>query len=486
MAVTADRRVDVLIVGAGLSGIGAACQVKDRFPDRSVELLEARAVSGGTWDLFRYPAVRSDSDMFTLGYSFEPWLEQQAIADGPSILRYVRETSTRRGIDSLITFGRRALRATWSTRDAEWLVETSDPSGTATETIRCSWLWGATGYYRYDAGHRPAFEGEEDFAGQILHPQQWPDEVTLEGKRIVVIGSGATAVTLVPALARLGAQVTMLQRSPSYIVSRPDVDATAQRLRRLLPQRLAYQLVRAKNIATSLLSFQLSKHAPTLVRTAIVKAAARQLPEGYDVTRHFSPSYDPWDQRVCVTPNGDFFRAIRDQGVEVITETIDRLDERGIVLSSGQQLDADLIVTATGLQMELLGGIELIVDGSPVDVSNTVAYKGSMLSGVPNLSLSFGYTNASWTLKADLIAEWTTRLFKKMDRVGARIALPRVPDASVARRRFMDLDSGYVLRSAEALPKQIGKRPWAIHNNYLADLWLFRFGSLDRELELLP
>jgi len=484
MASTLPEHVDVLIIGAGLSGIGAACHLSISRPETSFAILEARGATGGTWDLFRYPAVRSDSDMFTLGYSFEPWRDPKAIADGPSILRYIRETATRHHVDEKIYLNRRAARAGWRGVEARWTVEIERTDVEATEQITASFLWSATGYYRYDHGYQPDLPGQESFTGPIVHPQAWPEDLDVADKRIVVIGSGATAVTLVPALARSAASVAMLQRSPTYVVARPDTDTVADRLRRWLPARAAYALIRAKNVTSSMLSFQLSRRAPGLVKKAMLSDATRRLPPDFDVATHFSPSYDPWDQRICLVPNGDLFTAISSGTASVVTDQIDHLDATGIQLVSGRHLDADIIVTATGLTMLALGGLELEVDSAPVDYAEAIAYKGAMLCGVPNLIMSFGYTNASWTLKADLIAEYLCRLLAFMEERGATICTPRAPGSSMPRSRFMELESGYVLRSADELPKQGSRRPWLIYQNYLRDLWLYRFSRIDDEMDL--
>ena len=476
---------DVLIVGAGLSGIGAACVLAKEHPERRVLLLEARDDLGGTWDLFRYPAIRSDSDMFTLGFGFSPWDGARAITNGDEILEYLRSTATRFDVLSKISFHRKVLSASWDSLSARWTVHVLHLDDGSEETLTCRWLWGATGYYRYERGYRPDFVGEERFKGTFVHPQFWPEDLDVAEKRVVVIGSGATAITLVPALAELGAQVTMLQRSASYVVSRPTVDAGAKRLRPWLPTNIANSLLRARSIVGGVITNSLSRYWPSLIRKAIIEGARRQLPEGYDVDRHFSPAYNPWDQRVCLTTDGALFKAICAGTVVVATDTIDHFEETGIVTSSGEHLAADIVVTATGLEMRVLGGIELTVDGTVIVPATAVSYKGSMLCGVPNLTLTFGYTNASWTLKADLIATWTSRLFREMDRRGVRRAVPRPPSPALPRLRYMDLSSGYVLRAAAELPKQVNRRPWAISNNYLKDWWLFRAGRLDEELDLL-
>jgi cation diffusion facilitator CzcD-associated flavoprotein CzcO len=478
----AARHVDVLVVGAGLSGIGAACHLQRECPDKSYAVLEAREAIGGTWDLFRYPGVRSDSDMFTLGYSFRPWTDPRAIADGPAIREYVRDTAREFGVEEHIRFRTRVVAASWSTEDSRWTVtaERTDAGGTVTETWTCSWLSVCSGYYRYDQGYRPAFPGEERFAGRIVHPQHWPEDLEWAGRRVVVIGSGATAVTLVPSLAERAAHVTMLQRTPTYVVSLPGRDALAERLRRRLPDRVVYPVVRWKNVLASMASYQLSRRRPELMKRLLAKAAAKELPGGVDVGTHFAPPYDPWDQRLCVVPDGDLFRVLREGTASIVTDRIATFDETGIVLESGEHLDADVVVTATGLQLLPVGGMRLAVDGQDVDLSETVSYKGFMVSGVPNLAMTVGYTNASWTLKADLVARYVCRLLTHLDRHGYAAATPLAPPEGGAEP-FIGLSAGYVQRSLTALPMQGSRAPWKLHQNYVRDLLLMRRGPLEDE-----
>src|SRR5512139_293390 len=421
------EHVDVLIVGAGLSGIGAACHLQDEAPGRSFAILEARGAVGGTWDLFRYPGVRSDSDMFTLGYRFRPWTQPKAIADGPSIRAYIDDTARERGVDERIRFHHRVVRAEWSTEDARWTVVAE--VGATGETVRmtCSFLSVCSGYYRYDEGYTPELPGVDRFTGELVHPQHWPEDLDYEGKRVVVIGSGATAVTLVPAMAEQAGHVTMLQRSPSYVASIPARDPLADLLRRRLPTRLAYPLVRWKNVLVSMVSFQLSRRRPALMKALLRKGAQRLLPEGYDVDTHFAPAYDPWDQRLCLVPDGDLFKAIRRGRATVVTDRIETFTERGLRLESGAELEADIVVTATGLNLLPAGGMTIVVDGREVDLSRTVSYKGMMLSGVPNFALTLGYTNASWTLKADLVAQYVCRLLNHMGINGYQVVTPQPP-----------------------------------------------------------
>ncbi|MGY1744366.1 flavin-containing monooxygenase [Blastococcus sp. SYSU D00695] len=480
MTAETAEHVDVLIVGAGLSGVGAACHLERERPGTGYAILEARAAIGGTWDLFRYPGIRSDSDMFTLGYSFRPWTDPQAIADGPSIRRYVEETAREYGVDQRIRYRHRVLSAQWSSADARWTVTAERTDTGETVTLTCSWLSVCSGYYRYDEGFSPRFAGAETFRGQVVHPQHWPEDLDVTGKRVVVIGSGATAVTLVPSLAGQAAHVTMLQRTPTYVISLPGRDKLAESLRRVLPERVVYPVVRWKSLLASMASFQLSRRRPALMRKVLRAAQERQLPAGFDLDTHLTPPYDPWDQRLCVVPDGDLFRAIRREQASIVTDRVVRFDETGIVLASGQHLDADVIVTATGLNLLPIGGMTLTVDGAPVELSETVSYKGMMVSGVPNFTMTIGYTNASWTLKADLVARYVTRLLAHLERTGTAIATPLAP-ADPERAPFLGLTSGYVQRSLDLLPKQGGRAPWKLHQNYVRDLLLLRRGPVEDE-----
>ncbi len=472
--------VDVLIVGAGLSGIGAACHLRRRCPDKSFAVLESRGAIGGTWDLFRYPGIRSDSDMFTLGYAFRPWTEAKAIAEGDAIRRYVRETARDHGIDRHIRFHHRVEHAQWSGRDARWTVRAQRTDTGETVSLTCSFLFTCAGYYRYDEGYAPQFPGTDRFTGRIVHPQHWPDDLDYAGKRVVVIGSGATAVTLVPAMAREAAHVTMLQRSPSYILTLPSKDRIADALRRRLPARAAYPVVRWKNVLLSMLSFQLSRRTPRLMKALLRKGVVAQLPAGYDIATHFTPRYNPWDQRLCLVPDGDLFKAVGSGRASIVTDRIDAFTAGGVRLVSGTELPADVVVTATGLNLLAIGGMTLTVDGTAVDLGRTVAYKGMMLSGVPNFALTIGYTNASWTLKADLVSEYVCRLLNHMDRHGHQVCMPVAP-ASDDLAPIIDFTSGYVLRSIDMLPKQGPAAPWRLHQNYPRDLLMMRHGRLDDE-----
>jgi cation diffusion facilitator CzcD-associated flavoprotein CzcO len=478
VAAASPEHLDVLIVGAGLSGIGAAWHLQDRCPGKRYAILEARGDLGGTWDLFRYPGIRSDSDMHTLGYRFKPWTRSKTITDGPSILEYVRETAREAGIEPKIRFRHRVVAASWSSEDSRWTVEAERPETGERVTLTCDFLWTCSGYYRYDEGFTPRFEGEERFPGPVIHPQHWPEDLDYSGKRVVVIGSGATAVTLVPAMAEKAAHVTMLQRSPTYIASLPAEDRIATRLRRLLPDRVAYVLVRWKNVLIQTLFFQLSRRRPELVKRFIRKGVERSLPPGYDIDKHFKPEYNPWDQRMCLVPDGDLFRALSSGEASVVTDTVKSFTERGIALDSGEQLEADVIVTATGLNLLFLGGIELRVDGEPVDLPSRMTYRGMMLSGVPNLAFTVGYTNASWTLKADLTSEFVCRLLRHMDAGGHASVLPEA-DPSVEQAPLLDFTSGYVLRSLDRFPKQGSVEPWKLRQNYVFDIGTIRRGSLE-------
>jgi monooxygenase len=469
----AHEHVDVLIVGAGISGIGAACHLEARCPGKSYAILEARDDIGGTWDLFRYPGIRSDSDMHTLGYVFRPWTEAKAIADGPSILRYLRDTARDHGVDQKIRFNHRVVRAEWSSDDTRWTVEIERGEEREKVHMTCGFLFMCSGYYRYDEGYMPEFEGMERFGGRIIHPQHWPEGVDYAGKRVVVIGSGATAVTLVPAMAETAAHVTMLQRSPTYIASLPAEDPIANFLRRVLPVRAAYFLARWKNVFMMMLVFRLSRRRPALVKKLIRRGVERRLPPGYDIDTHFKPKYNPWDQRMCLVPDGDLFIAIGDGRASVVTDQIETFTEKGLRLASGRELEA------TGLNLLLLGGVQLSVDGSEINLSRALTYKSMMLSGVPNMALAVGYTNASWTLKCDLTAEFVCRLLNHMDQRGYNQCVPVNEDPSIEEVPFIDFSSGYVLRAIDQFPKQGSREPWRLRQNYPRDILTLRYGELE-------
>ncbi len=473
------EHVDVLVVGAGLSGIGAACHLQAECPDKTYAVLESRGAIGGTWDLFRYPGVRSDSDMFTLGYAFRPWKDSKAIADGAAIRSYIRETAREHGVEEKIRFHHQVLSAEWSSDDARWTVTARRTDTGETVHLTCSWLSVCSGYYRYDEGFRPEFPGEQDFAGELVHPQHWPEDFDATGKKIVVIGSGATAVTLVPNLAGAAEHVTMLQRTPSYVMSLPGRDPLAQLLRDKLPPKLAYPIVRWKNVLVSTAFYQFSQRWPAAARKVLRRLTEKQVPD-IDVGTHFNPPYDPWDQRLCLVPDGDLFRVLRRGEASIVTGRIARFTAKGVALESGDHLDADVIVTATGLNLLAMGGMSLTVDGTPVELAGTVSYKGMMLSGVPNFSMVIGYTNASWTLKADLVNRYVCRLLKHLDAEGYVSATPVAPPEG-ADQPFLDLASGYVQRSLAYLPKQGRRPPWRLHQNYLRDVRLMRRGPLEDE-----
>ena len=471
------EHLDVLIIGAGLSGIGAAHHLQDKLPRKSYAILETRERIGGTWDLFRYPGIRSDSDMHTLGYRFRPWAESTALADGPAIRRYVTETAQEAGIDRHIRFGHRVTKLEWSSDEARWTVTAERTDTGEIVRIAASFVFSATGYYRYDQGYSPEFPGADRFQGRIVHPQHWPEDLDYSGKRVVVIGSGATAVTLVPAMADEAAHVTMLQRSPSYVLAVPGEDPAAGALNRILPERLAYPVVRWKNVALATLLYRASRRWPRRMSRILRAGVKRRLPEGYDVDKHFRPRYDPWDQRMCFVPDGDLFDAINSGRATVATDHIETFTETGIRLRSGEELEADLVVTATGLNLLPLGGIDLVVDGRKVELPETMAYKAMMLSDVPNYAFAIGYTNASWTLKADLTAEYVCRLLAHMDERGLKVATPH-RDPGVREEPLLDFQSGYVLRSLDQFPKQGDRAPWRVHQNYPKDVVALRHGPV--------
>jgi len=473
------EHVDVLIVGAGLSGIGAACHLQASCPGKSYAILEARERIGGTWDLFRYPGIRSDSDMYTLGYIFRPWGEAKSIADGSSILSYVRQTAAEHDIEQHIRFQHRVVRLEWSSAQARWNVYATREDTDEQVRMSASFVLMCSGYYRYDEGYLPEFKGMDGYRGQIVHPQHWDENLDYEGKRVVVIGSGATAVTLVPAMARSAGHVTMLQRSPTYVVSLPAEDPIANFLRRRLPAKLAYAIVRWKNVLLTMASFQLGRRRPRVAKWLIRRGVERRLPAGYDIDTHFKPTYGPWHQRLCLVPDGDLFEAISEGRASICTDQIDTFTESGLRLASGAHLDADLIITATGLNLQVLGGVELAVDGREIAIPETYGYKGMMLSGVPNLALAFGYTNASWTLKCDLTCAYVCRLLNHMDARGYAACVAEVSDHAIGEEPFIDFSSGYVRRSIDKFPKQGSRPPWRLFQNYALDVLSLRFSQLE-------
>jgi len=471
---------DVVVVGAGISGVGAGYHIQAHSPGRSYVILEGRAAMGGTWDLFRYPGIRSDSDMYTLGFSFRPWTNAKAIADGPSILKYLEDTAREFGIDKHIRYRTRVKSAAWSTADAAWDV-TAEVDGEERH-FTCNFLFMCTGYYNYAQGYTPEFAGLDDFNGRVVHPQHWPSDLAYAGKRVVVIGSGATAVTLVPEMAKAASHVTMLQRSPTYIVSRPSEDSIANWLRTKLPSKTAYAITRWKNVLGQQFFFRIMRKNPDKAKERIIGMVRDELGPDYDVGTHFTPSYKPWDQRLCLVPDSDLFESIRAGTSEVVTGHIDRFVPEGIKLQSGQVLKADVVVTATGLELQVMSGIPLSVDGVGVDLPSRMTYKGMMLSDVPNLALSFGYTNASWTLKADLTSAYVCRLLNAMKKRGMRQITPRL-SAPVEELPFLDFTSGYVQRAMDRFPRQGGRKPWRLNQNYTRDLMALRYGGIDQEME---
>jgi len=474
------EHVDVLIVGGGLSGVGAGCHLQMNCPGKSFAILEARDAIGGTWDLFRYPGIRSDSDMFTLGYNFHPWGEAKSIADGPAIRGYINETADEFGVRETVRLGHRVVAAEWSSEDGEWTVDVERTDGGEPFQMTCNFLYACTGYYSYDAGYTPEFAGVERFKGTVIHPQHWPEDFDYSGKRVVVIGSGATAVTLVPAMAERAAHVTMLQRSPSYVVSLPGNDPIARLLRKWLPVKYVYPIVRWKNVFLAMAFFNLSRKRPRFMKGLIRKGVERRLPPGFDVKTHFTPRYNPWDQRVCLVPDDDLFRVLSDGSASIVTDTVDTFTATGLKLGSGAEIEADVVVTATGLNLLALGGMNVSVDGEAVALPDRVAYKGMMLSGVPNLALALGYTNASWTLKCDLCSHYVCRLVNYMDEHGYQQCMPLEPDPSIPREPFIDFSSGYVTRSIHNFPKQ-ARAPWRLYQNYPKDVFLLKRGDLQDE-----
>jgi len=487
---------DVLVIGAGLSGIGAGAHLRMNCPGKEFAILEGRAAIGGTWDLFRYPGVRSDSDMYTLGYRFRPWSDPKAIADGPAILNYIRETSAEFDLDKHIRYNHRVYSAEWSTKEAKWTVEAEirpvesvpleeeefpqSREAAKKEIIRftCAFLYLCTGYYDYESGYTPEWPDFDKFKGAIVHPQKWPDDLDHAGKKVLVIGSGATAVTLVPAMAETAAHVTMLQRSPTYVVSMPGQDKIANALRKALPPKAAYAITRWKNVIRQMFFYNLSRKRPDFMKRLIAKGIKNEVGEQI-AEKHFKPAYNPWDQRLCLVPDSDLFRSIRDGRASVVTGNIEEFNETGVRLTSGEQIDTDIVVTATGLNLKIMAGLTLMVDGETVDLSKRMAYKGMMYSDVPNLAQAFGYTNASWTLKCDLTAEYVCRLLDYMDEHGFAQCTPRTNDPTVKPEPVLDFNSSYILRVQNELPSQGSKHPWRLHQNYVKDLRMLRHGRLD-------
>jgi len=472
-----NETLDVLIVGAGLSGIGAAVHLTKRCPEKSFAIVEGRERLGGTWDLFRYPGIRSDSDMYTLGYNFKPWTAQQAIADGPAIMGYLHETVEEYGLERHIRYERKVTSASWSSETATWTVTLAHSDGN-TSQIDCNFLFMCSGYYSYDEVHNPEFIGRDDFAGQIIHPQFWPEKLDYTDKNIIVIGSGATAVTVVPAMAETAGHVTMLQRSPSYVASQPRTDKFALALRKVLPSKVAYGIIRWRNVLMQLFFFNLARKRPEMIKKKLLDMVREEMGPDYDMS-HFTPRYNPWDERLCAVPDSDLFNVIKSGKASVVTDHIDCFTRDGILLKSGETLAADIIVTATGLKLAVGGGTKFDIDGAPVNFGETINYKGVMFSGVPNLAMTFGYTNSSWTLKADLTSEYICRLINHMDGNGFDSATPTLPEGGVTPEPMLDFSSGYVQRAIADLPKQGEHKPWRLNQNYPLDIINLRHRSVD-------
>lgn len=477
---TTSEHLDVLIVGAGISGICLAYYLQKRCPQKRFTLFEGREASGGTWDLFQYPGVRSDSDMYTLGYSFRPWQDPKVIADGLSILQYLRKTAAAYGIDQHIQFNHRVRRATWSSTDARWTVEAVRGPDQEVVSVTCNFLCMCTGYYDYEQGYTPDLPGIERFIGRIVHPQLWPEDLDYTGKQVVVIGSGATAITLVPAMAEQAAHITMLQRSPTYIVARPARVGEARGIHRVLPDGFAQRLARWQSILFGIYFYTLTRRRPLVAKQLLLRLARQQLGDEYDIETHLTPVYNPWDQRLCLAPDGDFFKAIREGNASIVTDQIETITEKGIKLRSGDELAADIIVTATGLNLKIMGGAQLVVDGVPVDIARTLIYRGMMYRDIPNLAFVFGYVNASWTLKCELIAQRLCRVLNYMDRHGYAQCTPRLQDHTIAEDPMLvDLTSGYIQRARDTMPRQGPNNPWKMHQNYLRDVWSLRFSPVN-------
>lgn len=473
------RDFDVLVIGAGISGISAAYYLQRDCPNKTYAILEGRPTFGGTWDLFKYPGIRSDSDMYTLGFAFKPWTNPKAIADGPAIMDYLEETIQEFGIDKHIHFGTHVKKMSWSSGEAIWTVETFNPQSEETQTYTCNFISMCCGYYKYEEGFTPKFEGVEQYKGQLIHPQKWPTDLNYENKKIVVIGSGATAVTLIPALAKTAAKVTMLQRSPTYVVSGPEKDKLAIFFNKYLPKKLAYSINRWRKILFGRFSFWLARKYPNFMKGLIIKGVTKELGEDYDVKKHFTPTYNPWDQRICLVPDGDLFESLKEGKAQIVTDHIETFTDKGIQLKSGDSLEADIVVTATGLNLQLMGGIAVYVDDEKINLADCVSYKSVMFSNIPNLALAFGYTNASWTLKCDLSNQYVCRLVNYMDKNGYQKCCPTIKNPSMELLPWLDFNSSYILRHIDVLPKSGTEKPWILKHNYLFDRISFNRGKLD-------
>lgn len=474
-----NKKIDVLVVGAGISGIGAGYHLQKKCPETSFLILEGRENIGGTWDLFKYPGIRSDSDMYTLGYNFKPWKEQKAIADAPSILKYLNETVEEFNLKSKIRFGKYVKKARWSSESNQWTVDVEDKKTGKFSQILCSFIFMCSGYYSYKEGYTPHFEGKENFKGDIIHPQKWDPSFDYSNKKIVVIGSGATAVTIVPEMAKTAKHVTMLQRSPTYVVAAPEKDNLANKLRKYLPLKFTYWFIRWRNILRQQYYFRLCKKYPKGVKNVIIREVKKKLGNDFDVKTHFTPKYNPWDQRMCLVPDGDLFEQINQGKASVVTDHIKNFTENGILLKSGKELKADVIITATGLNLEMLSTVEFFIDNKSVDISKTVTYKGMMYSGIPNLASTFGYTNASWTLGADLTSEYVCRVINHMKRNNYDVVCPKPNIGIEADPDYLNLTSGYIKRSLNIFPKQGKKAPWRNNQNYLIDIFQMKYGRID-------
>ncbi|MFK7935625.1 MAG: flavin-containing monooxygenase [Saprospiraceae bacterium] len=474
----ANQHLDVLIVGAGLSGIGAAYHLQTKCPDRSFALLEMRENMGGTWDLFRYPGIRSDSDMYTLGYNFRPWKAAKAIADGPAILEYIKDTASENQIDKKIAYQHKMIAANWSSADKKWTVKIAQLATGKEVEVSCQFLLMCSGYYDYDQGYTPDFQGIESFNGQLVHPQKWTSDIDYDNKKVVVIGSGATAVTLVPELAKKAAKVTMLQRSPTYIITTPSEDVIANFAKKILPAKVAYKSARWKNITLSILIYQLARRFPNFIKRLLMKLAQKELPAEVDVNVHFNPKYKPWDQRLCLIPDSDLYESLSDGSAQIVTDHIQHFTETGIQLKSGKHLEADLVVSATGLKMLMLGGATISIDNQTIKPADLFCYRGMMFNGMPNFAMTFGYTNASWTLKADLTCDYVCRILNYFKKTGATVATPIMKE-ELDTEPLLDFNSGYVLRDIDNLPKQGSKKPWKVHQNYVMDLISMKYNRLE-------
>ena len=460
--------IDVLIIGAGLSGIGGACHLRRSSPDRSFMILESREASGGTWDLFRYPGIRSDSDMYTFGYGFKPWSDKSSIADGHKILSYIREAAAEYDVEQHIRYQHKVVSASWSSMQSRWLVTAERGDTGEQATISCQFIFSCSGYYDYDQGYTPEFAGIDSFKGQVIHAQHWPEQLDYQDKRVVVIGSGATAITLVPAMSQDTASLVMLQRTPTYIASVPKEQPLAETLRKWLPDSWVFRLIRWKQVLFQIYLYQLSRRNPQGLRKYLLGLVRKEMGPDYDVDTHFTPDYNPWDQRLCGVPDGDLFAAIREKRAEVVTDHIDQFNKEGIHLKSGKQLDADIVVLATGLNLKFAGGVQYSVDGNVLDFAEHFIFRGMMFSGLPNMAFTVGYTNSSWTLKADLTGQYVSRLLNKMARHSYTAVTPRLT-GEVEEMPLLDFDAGYVLRSRESFPKQGNRLPWKNYQNYIRD-----------------